>query len=122
MTSRSKAVGHALEVRVVQEAHALGLSAQVQPGSGVYKDYPHDAVIEGMLVECKVRAVDMDAGRATRIFRFDLNWLKQVVSAALGKYRMGVVVFRPRGSQEKYVVIALSDFLALLARSPDAGK
>lgn len=101
------------------QAQEAGLKASKQPMSGILKDYPNDAVIgEGensVLVECKVRAVSMNA-KGEKQFSFDLEWLKGVMRhAKQHNFRLGCVVFAPKSSQDKYVVLAYSDFLDLLS-------
>lgn len=65
MSNPRKALGTGLENRVVQRAQARGLRANRQPGSGMFRDYPNDVVIEvelpgvgllRLLGECKVRS------------------------------------------------------------------
>jgi hypothetical protein len=97
MSNKRKALGRALEDRVVEKAKELGLEARVQPGSGVFKAYPHDAVIEHMLVECKVRATHLDAG-GRRIISLDLNWLtKTLEDAEKAGFKGAVLIVNAKG-------------------------
>jgi hypothetical protein len=78
------------------------------------KEFPSDVVIERILVECKVRAAKVVA-RGKRIISFDLEWLNKVIdNAAQHGFEMGVVIFRPKGSPKRYVVLEEEAFLDLL--------
>lgn len=116
MTSRNKALGSSLENRVVERAKAKGLKAQKQPGSGVYRDFPSDCVVDTTLVECKVRAAEVDA-KGARSFRVDLEWWKGVRESAdkIGMEGAAVVV-NPKYSKCPLVLIDLDFFLEILSR------
>lgn len=55
----AKAKGRKLEAAVVQDLKSAGLEARLQPGSGIYRDFPHDveATLRGkrFIIECKAR-------------------------------------------------------------------
>ncbi len=101
----------------MKEAQQAGLSAERQPLSGVLERFPNDAFIEFALVECKVRTAELSFdGR--KFFSFDLSWLKNVVAnAAKNNFRMGVVVFASKHSQDKYVALRYEDFISLVQDS-----
>lgn len=111
MTNARKALGTALENRVVKLASDAGLDARRSPGSGIYREHPADAAIERLLVECKVRAVQHGAMGARYIY-LDLDWLRGVqAKARKAGMRDGIVVVRPKGEQR---LVALLDFEFLL--------
>jgi Holliday junction resolvase len=116
--SKAKQLGTAGENRIVEQAKAHGLHAHRQPGSGIYKDYPADVVIEDkVLVESMVRAVEKSQP-GERYVRLDLNWLEKVVDEAAGAgFEMGVVVLQPKGARRRYTLIDFETFLDLLSRS-----
>lgn len=112
--NNNKNLGTALEKRVVEKAVAAGLNSTKQPGSGVFKDYPSDVVVENILVECKVRSAEF-IPPATRYVRIDMNWLEKVrEEAEKAGFLDGVVVINAKGSRNPSVLISLDFFLTLL--------
>lgn len=112
--SRAKRLGSALERRVVEKAQAKGLDAHLQPLSGALKAYPGDAVIDRVLVECKVRAASVD-GKGQRYLRLDLDFLEKVKKQAAGVQMDGaVLVYNATGSRCPVVILDLDFFLNLL--------
>ncbi len=112
--SRRKQLGTDLENAVVDEAKKAGFSSKKQPMSGQLKDFPADAVIDDVLVECKVRAVETKVSGAQSV-SLDFNWLWKVTGEAKTHgFRFGVVVLRPKGLQRKIVSMRMEDFLDLL--------
>jgi hypothetical protein len=68
------------------------------------------------LIECKVRAVKLNA-KGARIISLDLEWLSKVTTnAAAFGFDVGAVIFRPKGSPKLYAVIDADDLLDLLTR------
>lgn len=115
MTTRSKALGSGLETRVVKRAERLGLTARRQPGSGVYREFPNDVLIEApglnVLIECKVRSTHPSMAEM-------LAWLEQVEKNGRRLTypgAMGAVVYNPKGSRKPKVLLDLDEFLGLVA-------
>jgi hypothetical protein len=123
MSNQRKALGSALESRVVERAQAAGLCASRQPGSGVFKDFPSDVRVEGGLVECKVRSAGVDA-KGQRYLRIDLDWLRKVKEeAGRSGLEWAAVVVNPKGSRSPMVLLDLEFFLSLLVeKSPQEVK
>src|SRR6266852_8483178 len=97
--NKNKVLGSALERRVVKRAQDAGLEAHVQPGSGVFKEYPHDAVIEDRLVECKVRGAIDSKGQQT--IRMNIDWLLNTLKdAAAGGFKGAVLIINVKGGRE----------------------
>lgn len=114
--SRAKRLGSALEARVVERAQKKGLEARLQPLSGALKSHPGDAVVDKVLVECKVRAAAVD-GKGQRYLRLDLAYLDKVKKQALGVQMDGaVVVYNSTGSRTPVVIVDLDFFLELLVK------
>jgi hypothetical protein len=114
MSSKEKALGTGLENRVVTRAQKLGLEAHKQPGSGVYDGYPNDAVIEDILVECKVRSRHPN-------FSEMQEWLEGCQdNAKRKKMRDGILVYNVKGSRTPRVLCDLDLFLTLLAQNREA--
>jgi Holliday junction resolvase len=116
MANPNKTLGSALENRVVERAKAKGLKAARQPGSGVYKAFPHDAVVEQLLVECKVRSTHLNAA-GDKTLSIQLEWLRKVQEKAIeGGFEQGIVVVNPKGSQKPLVLCDLDWFLGILSK------
>ena len=108
MTNRNRALGNGLEARVVSRAKERGLRAHQQPGSGIYKDYPNDVVVNGMLGECKVRTTLPSLAQL-------LEWLAYVESnSKKGEYTGAFLVFNQKGSRKPKVMLDLDLFLDIL--------
>lgn len=113
MSNQKKALGTGLENRVVERARAKGLEAKKQPLSGVLKDYPHDCVIEGVLVECKVRSPQIDA-KGQQYIRLNIDWLLQTIKDAEAHgFDSAVLVVNAKGSREPMVMLRYNDYLTL---------
>jgi hypothetical protein len=120
--SKQKDLGRALEHRVADKAKAKGLTAKRQPGSGMFKEAPHDDVIENLLVECKVRSLTTDAKGEDRI-SFPINALRKVQASALvNGFDQGILVVNPKGSQSPFVLMDFDWFLSLLAELKLLGR
>lgn len=116
MSNPNKQRGSAFEGKAVKIARDAGLTANKQPGSGVYADYPSDVVIENLLVECK-KGYTLEKSDGSRYFQFDLNWLTKVRQfARRGKFLDGLVFFSPAGSQLSFTVLAVETLIDLLKR------
>ncbi len=79
--SSQKRKGSGFESRIVREAQATGLNARKQPGSGVFKDFPNDAVIESILIEAKAGYTRLNV-RGEKHFSLDVDWINKVLSHA----------------------------------------
>jgi hypothetical protein len=120
MSNARKALGKSLENKAAEMANAAGIFAQVQPLSGVLKDFPNDVVIDSpvvsVLVECKVRSAQISGGE--KYITINLDWLKGCIAnlARLSRWAtgIGVVCFRAKRSQDLYVLLRYEDFLQLL--------
>ena len=111
MTNKNKARGSGWETRYVARAIKRGLSARKQPGSGVFKDHPNDAVTEGLLVECKMRTDHPSMAQM-------MEWLKGVeANAAKGEYLGAVVAYYHKGSRKPVVLMDLETFFDLLVEA-----
>lgn len=119
MTTKQKRKGSGFEDRIVRDAHEQGLDARKQPGSGVYKDFPHDVVVEDLLAECKA-GYTVERVKAGKTFQFQLSWLDGVVEAArkAGK-RAGVVFFRPDNTKRAWALMEENFFLELLRENKE---
>jgi hypothetical protein len=117
MGNPSKQLGTGLEVRVVNKAVKKGMYAKRQPGSGAYRGYPNDVVLEAMtedgllrlLAECKVRSTRPSLNQL-------LEWLAYVESnAAKNKQFSGAfLVYNDKGSKRPVCLLDLDLFLNLL--------
>lgn len=116
MSNRNKALGSALETRVVERARKRGLPASRQPGSGVFRDYPNDVVVGDLLIECKVRSAHPSLSDV-------LSWLYNVqdnaarLKAKGSQMRGGVVVYNTKGEKMPRVLLDLDLFLDLCAEA-----
>lgn len=116
MSTRQKRKGTRLEKRVVEQAQAQGLTARLQPGSGIYQDYPSDAVIENLLIECKCGYERLTAN-GEKTFTFQMAWLNKVErEAKQAGYHGAVVVVRPGSSRRALAVVDLNWFLEVLKK------
>lgn len=114
MTSKAKALGTALENRAVNRAREKGLKAARQPMSGMLKDFPHDVVIEKLLVECKVRSASISP-KGQKTLRLSMDWLRSVQASALKNgFAQGIVIVNEKSSQRPFVMVDLDFFLDLL--------
>lgn len=110
MANRNKALGSALEYRVVDKAQQLGLQARRQPLSGVLKEYPNDVVVEDLLGECKVRSTHPSYTELQ-------EWLEGCqANAKRMKMRDGFLVYNVKGSRTPRVLCDLDLFLSLLEK------
>jgi hypothetical protein len=122
VSNQRKALGTALETRLVKVARALGLRASRQPLSGALKDYPGDVVVEEGLVEAKVRSVRLNA-RGERILSIDLGWLEKVeAEAKRAGFEWSAVIVRPKNSPRLLCLIDADLLLELLRREARHGK
>ena len=121
MSNQRKSLGNAGEAGIVKRAIAAGLRAFRQPGSGQFQGYPADVVIETpmdrILVESKVRSLEITTkGKST--WTIDFNWLRKVVKEAKAQgFSHGALFARPKGSQERYVLVEEAVYLDLLNRA-----
>lgn len=115
--SKEKRKGNRLESRVVKAAQEAGLEARRQPGSGVYKNYPNDAVVAHTLLEMKCGYTELSAS-GEKSFRFQLEWIRNVMKHAKEQgFEGGAVIVRPDGSQTCYAVVEVEYLLSLLKRA-----
>ena len=113
--SKQKDLGRSLEHRVAQRARAKGLEANRQPGSGQFSEFPADAVIASLLVECKVRSYATNA-KGEDTIAFPIKALRKVqASAIVNGFEQGILVVNPKGSQSPFVLMDFDYFLGLLA-------
>lgn len=118
MTSKSRSLGNGLETRVVNKAVKKGMYAKRQPGSGAYRGYPNDVVLEAMtedgllrlLAECKVRSTRPSLNQL-------LEWLAYVEGNAQknGKFSGAFLVYNDKGSKRPVALLDLDLFLNLLS-------
>jgi hypothetical protein len=92
------------------------LKANRQPGSGVFKDYPSDAIIERFLVECKVRAPLPVVEGAEASVRVEYKWLDRVRMLAAKEGMTGAVVVRPKGAHKLMVLMDFDEWLQFIER------
>lgn len=112
--NNKKRLGKSLEKKVVEVAREEGLEASLQPLSGQLKEFPGDAVVEDILIECKVRSAQIDTNGA-KIIRIDIDWLHKVLrESARTNKRDGIVVIKPKHSQILYVLCELRNYMKLL--------
>ncbi len=110
MSNPRKALGTGLENRVVKRASDRGLTAARQPGSGVFKDYPNDVVVEGLLGECKVRSRHPSYSEMQ-------EWLEGAQEAAKKAKMPGAfLVYNVKGSRCPRVLLDLDLFLDVLSQ------
>lgn len=121
MTNKNKALGSALENRVVIRASEKGVPAYRQPGSGIYKDHPSDDVIDyTILTECKVRTAQIDA-KGNQYIRVDTEWKNKVERQAHdNEFETGIVVVNAKGSRQPFVIVDLDFFLDLVKHRKDS--
>lgn len=121
MANRVKQLGLALEARIVKRAQKAGLRAKQQPGSGVFKEHPHDVVLdEDILVEAKVRSVRITQ-KGARMLTLDLDWLRRVqADAAKAGFRAGIVIVNGKG-ESRPLVLADLDFVLELLKGEEGG-
>ena len=112
--SKQKVTGTRFENDIVDRAQKAGLTASRQPGSGVYKAFPSDAVIENTLIEAKVRSPLPEIPGGLAAVRVEYQWLNKVIANARKNHELGAVVVRPKGQQKCMVLLDFDDFLALL--------
>ena len=117
MSNPRKTLGTALENRVVKRARAQGLKAHRQPLSGVLKEFPHDVVVEDLLIECKVRSPSISiSGKKT--LRFSLDYLRSVQADALKSgFAQGILIVNAKGDQRPLAVMDLDWFLTILSQN-----
>ncbi len=113
--SKQKVKGSRFEGLVVEKARKAGLEASKQPGSGVFKDYPNDAVIEQTLIEAKCGYTELlTSGEKT--FKFQLGWIEGVMQhAAEQKLEGAAVIVKPDKSRHQYAMVDLDYLLFLLS-------
>jgi len=119
MPNAHKALGRRAEQQIAEQAVEAGLGAQVQPLSGVLKDFPNDVLLRGeasVLVEAKVRSAQISGGE--KYITINLDWLKGVLTNALRiGAGYGTVIFRTKRSSDFYVLMRYEDFLRISAKS-----
>jgi Holliday junction resolvase len=110
-----KRLGLDNERQVVERLRGQGIKATQQPGSGVFKDYPNDVVIEDrILAECKVRTTLQNA-KGDRIIPFDSEWLEGCEKNAKEQgYSHGVVFVKRKMARTRLVVMSEDYFIELL--------
>lgn len=114
--SLNKRKGTRLETQVVERAHEAGLEAHRQPGSGMYEDYPSDAVIENLLIECKCGYVHLNAA-GEKTFTFQLAWMTKVeMNAKKAGFRGAAVIVKPGTSRRSLAIVDLNLLLELLKK------
>ncbi len=110
MSNPRKALGTGLENRVVKRAQVRGLEASRQPGSGIFKDYPNDVVVAGLLGECKVRSRHPSYSEMQ-------EWLEGAQEhAKKAKMPGAFLVSNVKGSRTPRVLVDLDLFLELLSQ------
>lgn len=107
MPNKNKALGSGLETRVVNRAHAHGLPAHKQPGSGTFTAFPNDVVVTDLLGECKVRSTHPSFNELD-------EWLTGAERNAAGRFRGAFLVYNPKGSRHPRVMLDLDLFLSIL--------
>lgn len=116
MSNQKKRLGRALERKVVEEARAAGLHASLQPLSGQLQEFPGDATIEDILVECKVRSTHIDA-KGIRVIPIDTFWLDKVLDEkGRANKENGIVVIRPKNRKKLLVLCEFSFLMELLQK------
>jgi hypothetical protein len=111
MSNQRKALGSALEHRVVARAQKHGLRANRQPLSGILREYPNDVVVENYLGECKVRSEHPSWNEIQ-------NWLEACKLHAIEHGFDGAfVVYNPKGSQSPYAILSLELLLTILQKA-----
>lgn len=121
MTSKARSLGNSAEKGIVERAMAAGLRAFRQPLSGQLKDFPADVVIEAkarrVLVESKVRALTVTTKGSSR-WSIDFDWLRKVMREASEQgFSHGALFARPKGSQDRFVLVEEAVYLDLLKRA-----
>lgn len=113
--SKQKDLGRSLEHRVAQRARAKGLEANRQPGSGQFSEFPADAVIANLLVECKVRSYATNA-KGEDTIAFPIKALRKTQALALvNGFEQAILVVNPKGSHSPFVLMDFEWFLDVLA-------
>lgn len=124
MTNRNRSLGNSGENGIVRRVIEWGLQAWRQPGSGQNKGFPADVVIKTprrrVLVESKVRQMYVTPGGKTT-WTINFNWLRKVMKEADegdkdGSFDHGALFVRPKGSQDRFVMLNEEDYLRLLSR------
>jgi hypothetical protein len=117
VTNKAKQLGTAFEHRIVAWAKKLGLKAHRQPGSGAFKGLPHDAVIENILVEAKVRSTAVNQ-RGEYMLSIDMRWLRRVQEDAIkAKFDYGILVVNAKGDQRPVVLLDFEEYLKLVSEA-----
>ncbi|WP_220193932.1 hypothetical protein [Ktedonospora formicarum] len=117
MSNRAKALGSSFERKAVRLANEAGVDASKQPGSGVFKEFPNDIILNGdMLGECKVRAYHFNA-KGEKCFTLEKSWIDNVCKHAKQLGMRWAVLFQPKGQQQVYAVIDYDLLLKLLSES-----
>ena len=119
MANNNKSLGTGLETRVVKRARDRGLEASRQPGSGVFRDFPNDVVVEAnvpglgvlrLLGECKVRSRHPNYSEMQ-------EWLEAAQENAKKskQFQAAFLTYNVKGSRIPRVMLDLDDFLDILA-------
>lgn len=121
MTNRAKSLGSSGEKGIVDRVLAAGLRAFRQPGSGQFKGYPADVVIETgeerILVESKVRSLVIRSS-GKRMWTIDFDWLRKVIREGTANgFSHAALFVRPKNSGDRFVVLDERTYLDLLSRS-----
>ena len=121
MSNQRKTLGNAGEKGIVERALAAGLRAFRQPLSGQLKAFPADVVIETgsewVLVESKVRSLLVRAS-GKRMWTIDFDWLRKVMREAQEQaFDHAALFVRPKGSQDRFVLLDEAIYLELLRRT-----
>lgn len=114
MSNPNKRKGSSLETAIVKKAQQQDLYARKQPGSGVYKDFPNDVVLENLLVEAKSGYTRLNSDGSKK-FSVDVGWLLRVAeNAEKGNFEAGIVVIKPDGVRTPYAIVSLDYLLRVL--------
>jgi hypothetical protein len=89
--------------------------------SGMLKDYPADLTLDNgqikVLGESKVRAIHVTPS-GKRTWTLDFDWLRKVMrEASEHGFDHGALFARPKGSEDRFVVIPEEVYFRLLKRS-----
>jgi len=112
--SKQRVTGTTHENLVAAKAQAHGLEARRQPGSGIYKEYPSDVLLDQFLLECKVRSPLPTIDGNEKAVRVEYNWLNKVMRNAKTLGKLGAVVVKPKGQQKQMVLMDFDDWLELV--------
>lgn len=115
---RGKARAYKMEVGLAKDLRENGdLTAARVPMSGALKGVGLDGDVSAkhFLVEAKNYTPVEAAGG--RYLKFDVTWLTKVMKEAALHGKPGLVVYQPKGAQNKLVVMDWDQFLAIIVKA-----